>query len=241
MKRTGFRVGALGALVSLLANTWPAVAQTFHPGGPPDKQGTPPMAPPAPPMPMVIAPPAPPAPIMPPAPPSAPIAPAKLRGSFVYVYSFLDVREDLYTSKVLDRFDGDLTARLQAETIGSKILHFDHSAASSNEFYAGGSINGSETRSIPVMETIYRNLPDEMTVKARFRLIVFPSDYTVAGAWRFYQIRFVLIDTRTNRRVMDYLYSGKHLVMWKNSENSEARSKKILDHLFAELKTRDLL
>lgn len=238
MKKTGFRARAFGALVSLMAGAWPAIAQTFHPGGPPNKQRTPLIVPPARPAPVAIAPPAPP---MPPAPPRVAVAPAKLRGSLVYVYSFLDLREGLYTSKVLDRFDGDLTARLQAETIGSKILHFDHSAASTGEFYAGGSLNGSESREIPVMETIYRNLADEVAVKARFRLIVFPSQYTVAGAWRFYQIRFVLIDTRTNRRVMDYLYSGKHLVMWKNSENSEARSKKILDHLFAELKTRDLL
>lgn len=202
------------------------------PPAPPRPMGQPTQPPPSVPM----APPAPPAPAFTVAP-----TPAKLQGSFVYVYSFLDVREGEYTSKVLDQFDSDLTARLQAQAIGSKILRFERSAASSNEFYAGGSVNGNESRSIPVMETVFRNLADEAAAKARFRLIVFPSRYTVAGAWRFYEIRFVLMDARSNRRVMDYIYSGKHLVMLKNSENAGARSKKILDHLFEELKSRGLI
>ena len=200
-----------------------------------------PSMPPAPPAPPMILPPAPPAPPMfrPPAPPLGTAAtplPAKLQGSSVYVYSFLDVRQEQYTSKVLDQFDAELTRRLAALKIGSHILRFRQSRMNrSDEFYAGSA--NRESRAVPVMETVYSNLPEERAAQARFRLIVFPSDYTVAGAWRFYEIRFILMDAETSSRLWTYTYSGKHLVMLKDSENAEGRSKKILDKLFAELKS----
>lgn len=205
-----------------------------------------PPAPPAPPAPgTVFVPPPPPRPIFvpPPAPP-LPIAttplPAKLQGSSVYVYSFLDVRQNEYTSKVLDQFDADLTARLSGLTIGSNILRFRNSKMNrADEFYAGS--QNLESRAVPVMETVYSNLREERGTHARFRLIVFPSSYTVSGAWRFYEIRFILMDAETGARLWSYDYSGKHMVMMKNSENAEGRSKKILDKLFVELKAAGYL
>lgn len=192
------------------------------------------------------APPAPPVPMMPPAPPAPPLPiartplPAKLQGSSVYVYSFLDVRREEYTSKVLDRFDADLSARFAALKIGSNILRFRNSKMNrADEFYAGN--HNQESRAIPVMETVYSNLNEERGAHARFRLIAFPSNYTVSGAWRFYEIRFLLIDAETGARLWGYTYSGKHMVMWKNSENADARAKKILDKLFSELKTAGYL
>ncbi len=53
--------------------------------------------------------------------------PARLSGSSLYVYSFLDVREDGFTPKVLDQFDADLTARLSALNISSHIFRFNQS------------------------------------------------------------------------------------------------------------------
>lgn len=177
-------------------------------------------------------------------PPSAPpaVEKDKLRGNLVYIYSFLDVREDGYTATVLDQFDADLMARLESVSSSGKILRFKQSRLSkTDEFHAGGSLHGSESRSIPVMQTIAANQQDEIASNARYRLIVFPSNYVLSGAWRHYEIRFVLIDAITDSRVMSYNYSGRHMVLFKNSENAAARSKKIVDALFAQLTVEGFL
>jgi hypothetical protein len=173
--------------------------------------------------------------------PGADPLPAKLSGSFLYVYSFLDVRQNEYTPKVLDQFDDDLTTRLSASGISSKILRYTESAKGKDEFFAAKTQVGDDSRSVPVSETIGGNLADERTSKARFRLIVFPANFTLSGAWRFYDIRFILMDTATNKRLLEYTYSGKHLVMMRDSENAQARSRKILDAAFAELKAKGFL
>jgi len=174
-------------------------------------------------------------------PPGADPLPAKLSGSFVYVYSFLDVRQNEYTPKVLGQFDDDLTTRLNAAGISSKILRYTESAKGKDEFVAAKTQVGDDSRAVPVAETIGGNLADERTTKARFRLIVFPANFTLSGAWRFYDIRFILMDTATNKRLLEYTYSGQHLVMMRDSENAQARSRKILDAAFAELKAKGFL
>ncbi len=172
---------------------------------------------------------------------SADPLPAKLSGSFLYVYSFLDVRQSEYTPKVLDQFDADLTARLNGFAVTNKILRYTESAKGKDEFFAAKTREGEDSRSIPVSETIARNIEDERASKARFRLIVFPANFTLSGSWRFYDIRFILMDAATNKRLLEYTYSGQHLVMLRDSENAAARSKKILDAAFAELMAKGFL
>jgi hypothetical protein len=180
-------------------------------------------------------------PLAPPPPGSAAALPAKLQGSFVYVYSFLDVREDEYTPKVLGQFDADLTARLAALHIPSKILRFNDSSRGKEESYAKKTGYGDSSRLVPVGETVARNFDDEHASGARFRLVIFPANFTTSGVWRSYDIRFQLMDSFLNKQVWEYVYSGKHMVMLKDSENAQARSKKILDHAFEELKAKGFL
>lgn len=165
----------------------------------------------------------------------------KLPGSLLYVYSFLDVRETEFTPKVLDQFDAALTTRLAALKVSSKILRYNKAKQDEGEFVANNTSFGADSRMIPVAQTIDRNLADERAAQARYRLIVFPAKFETAGVWRFYEIRFILMDTEDNRRVFEYVYAGKHMVMLKNSENAEARSKKILDATFTELQDKGFL
>lgn len=220
----------IGALANLLLGAQAGAAQDV-----PQKAPSPPVV-------MVPTPPPPPI-VIPPAPPVAAVVEKDtLRGNLVYIYSFLDIREDGYTGKVLDQLDADLLARLGTLTASGKVLRFKDSKLNRiDEFTASGSLNGSESRSIPVMQTIESNIQDEIASNARYRLIIFPSNYTVSGAWRHYEIRFVLMDTITNSRVMNYDYSGRHMVLFKESENATARSKKIIDALFAQLSAEGLI
>lgn len=165
----------------------------------------------------------------------------KLPGSLLYVYSFLDVRENEFTPKVLDQFDAALTARLGALKVSSKILRYNKVKQDEGEFVANNTSVGADSRMIPVAQTIDRNLADERAAQARYRLVVFPANFESAGAWRFYEIRFILMDTEDNRRLFEYVYTGKHMVILKNSENAEARSKKILDAAFVELQAKGFL
>lgn len=162
----------------------------------------------------------------------------KLTGSLLYVYSFLDVREAEFTPKVLDQFDAALTTRLEGLKVKSKILHYNKAVQDDGVLVANKTAFGSNTRMIPVGRTIDRNLTDERAVHARYRMIIFPDNFESNGAWRFYEIRFILMSTDDNRRVFEYTYSGKHLVLLKNSENADARSKKVLDSVFNELQAK---
>lgn len=196
-------------------------------------QKVPPVAPPAPPMPMIAVPPAIPVP-MPPAPPR-PEAPASLRDSVVYIYNFLDLRQEQYGDKVLAQFDGQLTERLDHLGTRAKVLRYRNSPA----MQASGANFGSTM--VPVAETIFANLADEAATGAKYRLIVFPASYTLAGAWRFYEVRWVLVDVRTNRKLWSYLYKGKHLVMWRTNENAVSRGRKLVDAAWGELARAGLL
>lgn len=208
-----------------------------------EAQKAPPVAPPAPPMPvprpvpmpMIAMPPPPPmvAP-MPPAPPM-PATPASLRNSFVYVYNFLDVREEQYGDKVLAQFDAQLIDRLEFVGAHAKVLRYRDSPA----MKPGGSHFGSTM--IPVAETIFANLADEAATGAKYRLIAFPASYTLSGAWRFYEVRWILVDVRTNRKIWSYLYSGKHLVMLRTNENAEARGRKLVRAAWDSMKAAGLL
>ena len=196
-------------------------------------------APPPPPMPVPMPPPMPriqPMPVpMPPAPPM-PVAPPSLRDSFVYIYNFLDVREAEYGDKVLAQFDRQLIEALGKSHAGARVLRFRDSPVmrQSGQTYTG-------VTNVPVAETIIANLADERAMGARYRLIVFPSSYSLAGAWRFYEVRWMLMDIRTGRRVWSYLYKGKHMVMWRTNENSEARGRKLVNAAWSELQKAGLL
>ncbi len=108
------------------------------------------------------------------------------------------------------------------------------------EFVAKRKVEGEDSVMIPVGKTIGQNFIPERLSGAHFRLIVFPDNFTLAGVWRFYDIRFILIDAATDKQVLEYAYSGKHMVMLRDGENAVARSKKILDHAFAEMKAKGL-
>lgn len=226
----------LGVLGFTLLAVSAAAQQAVKPAPPPVM-----VAPPVPPVPPVIYVPAPP-PIphfAPPPPDSAAVIKQKLLGAPLYVYSFLEVRRDEMTPKVIEQFYADLATRLDAAGVRSKLHRYDPEAV--GEFNAELTGKGPQSTAIPVMRVIYNNRADEQAIGAPYRLIVFPSSYKVVGAWRYYDVRFVLMDTRFNRRLWSYTYSGRHLVLWSNSENAKARSEKILNALFEAMKTMGYL
>lgn len=152
-----------------------------------------------------------------------------------YTYTFLDVRKNVLSPRVLAEFDKQFIDGLDSRGIGTTLFHFGDSPL--GDMFA----DNSTSATIPVPQVILLNQAAEKAAGARFRIIVFPTSIVNSGAWRFYQIRFSMIDTRTGARVWSYLYEGRHMVFWKESENAESRAKKITDAALADLTKTGLI
>lgn len=190
----------------------------------------------------VVAPPAPPAPspppiiVMPaPAPPPAPIerGPLKLTGSTLYVYNFLDIRADTYSDKVITEFERQLNEWLATRVKATGLIRSAETPYMKREKLRkaddwSSSVTGnSVSQRVPVMESIYSNRRAEAEIGADYRLVVFPASFETAGAWRYYSIRWVVMRIGDGKS-WQHVYSGQHMVMLKESERAESRSKKFI-------------
>lgn len=158
-----------------------------------------------------------------------------IRGSKVYAYSFLDLRDAELGADMLSQIDAQLTQSLASANVAMKVLRFKDSEPGRSFATTSGGM------SVPVRQTIDSNLSEEKAQGTDYRLVVFPSKITLSGAWKFYDIRWDLIDVRTGRAVWSSASQGKHLTMWKNDEDPEARAKVIVDGVVAEFKKSGLI
>jgi hypothetical protein len=168
----------------------------------------------------------------------------RLQGAFVYIYSFLDVRENDFGPRILDQIDAQLIAGFKKGGAESKVLRFKESAegrdyAEARTVPFRGSVR--TTEHVPVNETVHSNLSDETAVGATYRLLVFPSNFVQSNAWQFFDIRFFLIDCATNKTVWQTTIKGRHLTWWKNDEGAEGRARKITDDVMGQLKAAGYL
>ncbi|HTX50053.1 MAG TPA: hypothetical protein VME40_11770 [Caulobacteraceae bacterium] len=167
-----------------------------------------------------------------------------LVGSSVYIYSFLDVRETEFSPEVLSEIDQQLVAGLKASGTTSTVLRFKDSLTGASYAQltmmpARGRSSGSDL--VPVAETIRSNQDAERAFNAKYRLIEFPSNFEVIGAWRYYTIRWILIDCSTNRSIWSYAYSGRNMIWLSNGERADSRGKTIVDALLTALRNGKLL
>ncbi len=169
-----------------------------------------------------------------------------LTSASVYVYDFLDRREDVYSSKVLDEFERQLLAWLGAKAKAVTLLRSNQTpfmlatkAGQADDWSA--SINVDQTtQRVPVMDAIASNAAVEDSFGADHQLIVFPTSFSSTGAWRSYIIRWEVI-RKSDRKTWQYMYSGRHMVMWSDNERSESRAKKFVDGVNQAMETDGLL
>lgn len=158
-----------------------------------------------------------------------------LRGSKVYVYSFLDLRDSDLGETMVNQINMQLTRELSNSGVSMKVLNFKDSEP-------GRSFATTNTGlSVPVRQTIESNISEEKAQGTDYRLLIFPSKMHLSGAWKFYDIRWELIDARTERPVWSSTSKGKHLTMWKNDEDPEGRAKIIVDGVVSEFKKNGLI
>ena len=158
-----------------------------------------------------------------------------IRNSKLFIYSFLDVRTGELGPSLLDEFDRQLTQQLSKSGVTVAILRFKDSEPGKQYSFTSSGMQ------IPVRDTIVQNASNERAMGSDFRLIIFPSQMTVSGAWRFYNVRWDLVETRTGKLVWSTSSRGKHMNAWKNDEDPETRAKTIVDGIVEEMRKSNLL
>lgn len=174
--------------------------------------------------------------------PTAPI-PEMLRGSVVYVYSFLDIRDEWFGPRMMQQLDDQIISGFKSETIRSNLLNFKDSPIGQSFSQATSTCRGglwgcrtSSSEIIPVRDVIVGNASDEAKSGAAYRMVVFPASFTRSGAWQYYTIRFSLYDVKTGSRLWSFNYNGRHLSLWRADEDSAGRVSKMMTEVLADLK-----
>ena len=158
-----------------------------------------------------------------------------LAKSRIYVYSFMDVRDSEFGPTMLAEIDSQLVAELAKASVTARVLRFKDSEA--GKYYS----TTNSGMSVPTGQTIVGNLANEKSLAANYRLVIFPSDMRIVGAWKYYQVRWELFDVTTNKQVWLATSQGKHLTFVKNDEDPQARAKTIVDGFIGELRKYRLL
>lgn len=158
-----------------------------------------------------------------------------LAKSRLYVYSFMDVRDSEFGPMMLAEIDRQLVAELAKASVTARVLRFKDSEA--GKYYS----TTNSGMSVPTGQTISGNLANEKSLATNYRLVIFPSDMKITGAWMHYQVRWELFDAATNKRVWVATSHGKHMNFAKNDEDPQARAKGIVDGFVGELRKSRLL
>ncbi|AYV47153.1 hypothetical protein CFHF_01365 [Caulobacter flavus] len=158
-----------------------------------------------------------------------------LNGTSIYVYSFLDIRDAEFGGRMLDELDRRIVADFGAFDVNASVMRFRSSRA--GMLYAGGSYSGS----VPVDAVVAGNTRAERQIGARYRLIIFPSDFRVLSAAQGYQIRWSLEEVATGRTVWTTVSNGSRTVWMSQEEDAAGRAGTITEGLMANMKQAGLL
>jgi hypothetical protein len=159
----------------------------------------------------------------------APVAGITLKNPKIFIYSFLDIRDAEFGPNMLKEFDTQLVNTLKQADATAKVLRFKDSEPGKYFAITSGGVQ------VPIRETIERNLENERSMGAEYRLIIFPSKITLSGAWRIYDVKWDLFSVKTGTIVWSTTSQGKHMNAWKNDEEPTARAKTIVDGIIGEM------
>jgi len=160
-------------------------------------------------------------------------APLDLSQAHLYIYNFLDIRENLYRGKVLDEIEGQLIEWLEPRTEAATIIRSQQTPyiLERDAYNWQADISSAhEVDRVPVMQTIASNDIAEAQFGADHQLIIFLSSFTSSGSWRYYTIRFVLI-RKSDNIIWEYIYGGERMVLLSERERSKSRAEKIITEL----------
>jgi hypothetical protein len=157
----------------------------------------------------------------------------------VYVYSFLDLRENELGPKFLAEVQRQLAAALKGKGASSAQLSFNDSPLRAEYLLKEEPVSGSRTRQastrVPVGEVIATNLQAEGTFGAPYRLIVFPVSLTALSTGHRFDVRWDIYDTRTNARVWSATSETLHQNWISHDENPAERAKILVEGIILQM------
>ncbi len=158
-----------------------------------------------------------------------------LKETKLYIYSFLDVREEILGTKMLDELDRQLLTALKDAGVTVDLLRYKDSEAGA---YFASTISAVPN---PVRETVTRNWNNERKTGAQYRLTVEPFSVVRSGSWRHYEIRWSVMNATTGELIWSSQSSGKHINAVHHDEDPELRAKTIVDGVIQEMRASKLI
>lgn len=170
-------------------------------------------------------------------PPPAFAGQAPLRA--VYVYSFLDLRENELGPKFLGEVQRQFAEALKAKGASSAQLSFNDSPLRAEYLLKEEPVRGSLTRQastrVPVGEVIATNLRAEAAFGAPYRLIVFPASLTALNTGHRFDVRWDIYDARTNVRVWSATSETLHQNWISHDESPVERAKILVEGIILQM------
>jgi hypothetical protein len=166
----------------------------------------------------------------------------------LYVYSFLDVRDDYLGRDFIRVFEQDLQKALTDNGVTARQLWYKRSntALSTSLAYQQDPIRNLHERTgstkVPIGETIKGNHDDEVEFRPTHRLVIFPQGLkTNGGGGITTEFRWDLTDARTGRFVWSTTSTAQTHAYLTTNERAAERSKEQVDGFVAAMKNAGIL
>lgn len=157
-----------------------------------------------------------------------------LTGSHVYIYSFIDVRNNDLGPRMIAQVNEQLRARLAEYGVETRLVTFRETS-----YGRYTSVTGSVA--VPVPQIVEQNARAEQEFGADYRLVIMPTQITIYDAAQNYQITWDLFDVNTGEIVWSSSMRGNRTVWYSADEDAEGRAATIVDGLINQMVASNML
>lgn len=157
-----------------------------------------------------------------------------ITGSQVYVYSFLDLRNDDLGARMVAQLNEQLRSRLSEHGVETQLVTF-------RETPQGRYTSVTGSVSVPVREIVEENGQNEEDFGADYRLLIMPTQMTIYDAAQNYQIIWDLVDANTGEVVWSSTMRGNRTVWYSANEDAEGRAATIVDGVISQMVAGNLI
>ncbi len=162
-------------------------------------------------------------------------------GADIYIYSFLDMREQEFGSDMLRNVHDQLSNALKSRGFDVQMFYYRDYLDSEDSFVSRISSIGHNSEIVPIKAIIEKNKTKEMEFGTDYRLIAFPNDFKIHGANQFFSIGWALTDNTSLKPLWSTEQGGGRTVWLKQDEMSDKRAADFISALISEMETSGLI
>ncbi len=150
----------------------------------------------------------------------------------LYIYSFLDFREEEIGVKLLREFKSEVARLFTDRNITTEQLWFNDSPIRNTTVIT--KVQSGATR-VPIKETIIANTDQEKLFAPSHILVIFPSSVTVGSGGPVFSVRWTLHEANTYKVVWSIESNSSSTNWWTSDENHKERAKQLANFITVEL------